>query len=389
MSSSGNLSGYHIPHLAPGTTASGLLDDLRESLRAPPTHNPHNPRLLAPGKQSAAPGGDPAARPSKRKVNGEKTETESKTGVDDSKGLGLALFPGRDKSYPDELNRLIGPLSCELCKAQMTSLKCARDHYESKAHDRHISAWLAKNYTDAGLQAPPVKRLLKQGPSGPAAFHCDLCDLDLTSATHARQHYQGRRHKLVEQKGSRPSGAGYYDSAGKWVRTGSKFEPKAMPDARYGIGTLFLKTETGSTGDEAADSAAGKAGGAGIAAEQPARTENEDSERSCSLCKIVVTSANQMQMHLDGARHQSKLRNAGQKEPPDVSSVAPAPASASALATENPDGLDLLLYRTPTGQYYCKPCNKMMNHVTTLQQHLVGKKHLKTAKNSQQANTLA
>ncbi|KAH8388675.1 hypothetical protein KR200_000437 [Drosophila serrata] len=387
MSSTGNLSGYHIPHLAPGDTASGDLDD--QSLRASPTPPPvvgaENPRLLAPGKQSTAPGGEPTSstkstKPQKRKANGEAT-----TGVDDGKTL--ALFPGRDKSYPDELNRLIGPLSCELCKAQMTSLKCARDHYESKAHDRHISAWLAKNYTDAGLQAPPVKRLLKHGPSGPNAFHCDLCDLDLTSTTHARQHYQGRKHKLVESKGSRPSGAGYYDDAGKWVRTGSKFEPKVSSDTRYGIGTLFLKTETQLAEDEAAEvivegglPAVGGAPVAVVAPEQPA----EDSERSCNLCKIVVTSANQMQMHLDGARHQSKLRNAGQKEPPDVS-----PSVASASAPENPNGLDLLLYRTPTGQYYCKSCNKMMNHVTTLQQHLVGKKHLKTTKNSLQAEKTA
>ncbi|KAH8245493.1 hypothetical protein KR032_010895 [Drosophila birchii] len=365
MSSSGNLSSYRIPHLAPGAA--------------------DNPPLLAPGNESTAPGSETtsSSRPPKRKANG-----ETSAGVDDGKAL--ALFPGRDKSYPDELNRLIGPLFCELCKAQMTSVKCARDHYESKAHDRHISAWLAKNYTDAGLQAPPVKRLLKQGPSGPNAFHCDLCDLDLTSATHARQHYQGRKHKLVENRGSRPSGAGYYDAGGKWVRTGSKFEPKVLPDGRFGIGTAFLKTETT---DEAAGAAAegaapvaggapatGRAPAAGPAPEQPA----EDSERSCSLCKIVVTSANQMQMHLDGARHQSRLRNAGQKEPPDVS-----PSVGPASSTENTDGLDLLLYRTPTGQYYCKPCNKMMNHVTTLQQHLVGKKHLKTAKNSLQAEKTA
>ncbi|KAH8342993.1 hypothetical protein KR059_003071 [Drosophila kikkawai] len=381
MTSSGNLSGYHIPHLAPGATASGVPDD--QSLRASPTPPPvvggtDKPRFLAPGK----PGGEPTAstRPPKRKVNG-----EIATSLDDGNGKDLELFPGRDKSYPDGLNQLIGPLSCKLCSVQMTSMISARDHYESRAHDRHISAWLAKNYTDAGLEAPPVKRFLKRSPTGPNAFHCDLCDLDLNSAAHASQHYSGRKHKLVEQKGSRPSGAGYYDAAGKWVRMGCKFEVKVSPDGRYGIGALFHKTETRSAEEEATGAAAGGAvEGVPAVGGAPKQTA-EDTECSCSLCNISVTSANQMEMHLKGARHQSKLRNAGQKEPPDVSSSA---ASAS-QATENAEGLDLLMHRTPTGQYYCKPCNKMMNHVTSLQQHLVGKKHLKTAKNSEQAEKSA
>lgn len=56
----------------------------------------------------------------------------------------LAMFLGRDESYPDELNSLIHPLSCDLCNTKMNSRLLAKDHYESKAHDKHISAWLFK-----------------------------------------------------------------------------------------------------------------------------------------------------------------------------------------------------------------------------------------------------
>lgn len=56
----------------------------------------------------------------------------------------LAIFIGRDKSYPDELNSLIHPATCDLCNMKMNSLASAKDHYESKAHDKNITHWLTK-----------------------------------------------------------------------------------------------------------------------------------------------------------------------------------------------------------------------------------------------------
>jgi len=370
MSSPGFLSDFHIPHLAPGATPYDPMDaTLDES--PPPPEISSGSRLVAPGKQTANPNSGSPRAPMKRKA--EPMEEDSSEA--DNK---LVLFPGRDESYPEELNRLIGPLHCELCKVQVTSRKCARDHYESKAHDRHISAWLAKNYTEAGLQAPPVKRLAKQGPTGPNAFHCDLCDLDLTSSMHARQHYLGRKHKLVEQRVSKPSGAGHYDAAGKWVRTGSKLEGDGVnpSDGRHGIGSLFLKAENSAQDAPAAEVPP---------PESPIKSD--DKERTCSLCKIVVTSAPQMQIHLAGARHQKNMKAAGQDqsaESGDVTLPEAPPAPAEKLSPQ-----ELAMYRTPIGQYYCQPCNMMMNHVTTLQQHLIGKKHLKTAKNLPQTENTA
>lgn len=56
----------------------------------------------------------------------------------------LVMFTGRDESYPKELNELIHPLACDLCNIKMNSRIIAKDHYQSKAHDKHISAWLTK-----------------------------------------------------------------------------------------------------------------------------------------------------------------------------------------------------------------------------------------------------
>ncbi|KAH8409228.1 hypothetical protein KR009_010944 [Drosophila setifemur] len=341
------LNGFKIPHLAPGPSVVAYqapLDEPQEPSQASAAFG-----FDGPGNQSS-----PSDSP------GSKAEAAKRKAEED-----LAWFPGRDKSYPDELNRLIRPQSCDLCRSQMTSLKCAREHYESKAHDRHISAWLARNYTDAGLQAPPVKRLLKEGPVGPNAFHCDLCDLALTSTKHARQHYMGRKHKMVEQRFAKPSGAGGYDESGKWKRLSSK---SGVPDGRYGIGTAFLQAENSSA------SVSGEGPSVAAASAMDLKTPI-DGLLSCSLCNIVVTSACQMKLHVGGARHQKILRTASQ----DPDSIIPVTLSELDSATADGD-LSLSMYRTPTGLYYCKPCNKILNHVTTLQQHLQGKKHRKIVK---------
>lgn len=316
--------------------------------------------------------------------------TNEEAGAGAGESNNLVMFQGRDQSYPDELNKLIQPLSCQLCKSQMTSLKSAKDHYESKSHDRHISAWLAKNYTEAGLQTPPVKRLVKEGPTGPNAFHCTLCDLALTSKTHARQHYSGRRHQLVEQRRSKPSGAGYYNTEGNWVRTGSKAEPGAPDDGRFGIGELFLTPPRANVSDSSQEPRPIEVmttNGRKCKVEEVSAVTAAVLAESlmCKICKTSVTSASQIKMHMDGAKHQKNLRKQSMEDDSFGSGFASGSAGSSQLEEQSvPASVDLkidyLLYRTPSGSYYCKLCNKAMNHISILQQHLQGKKHLKTVR---------
>ncbi|ALC49971.1 CG1231 [Drosophila busckii] len=314
-------------------------------------------RFLSPGKPIETIDATVIAavtqRPQKRKLSQEPCTEGSK----------LIFFSGRDESYPAELNKLIEPLSCQLCKTQMTSMKCAKDHYGSKAHDRHMNAWLAKNYTEMGLETPPIKRLLKEGPIGPNAFHCELCDLPLTSATHARQHYAGRRHQLVQQKRSKPSGA----------------EPKVTDDGRFGIGELFIQASKEHQLINTKETNNG----------QPL-----DEGLHCKICKIRVSSKSQIQMHLDGAKHQKNLRK--QLIDPDATTTknnqaATIPAGDLIASKAQPEADkkidDLPMYRTPSGSYYCKLCNMAMNHITILQQHLQGKKHLKNMRQQHEKTT--
>uniref|UniRef100_A0A1A9WSC5 C2H2-type domain-containing protein n=1 Tax=Glossina brevipalpis TaxID=37001 RepID=A0A1A9WSC5_9MUSC len=318
-------------------------------------------------------------KPVKRKYNAGPGSIEkiSETTADGK----LVLFQGRDESYPDELNKLIHPMSCELCDVKMNSLLSAKDHYESKVHDRGLSAWLKKNYVEKGLEAPPVKRFLKQGTTGPDAYYCEACDLKLTSLAHANQHYAGKKHRLVISKFAKPSGAGYYDSEGRWVRTASKQSVKAPNDGRYGIGEQFkISSSSSSTNTNASID---------VKPNQETNTQ-PDSLLFCSMCSVSVTSALQMAMHLNGIKHKKKLQKTGAESAivTNESSVD-QPVTTCFQLQENvlstvlqadsttTDPSDLSMYRTPSGQFYCKVCNTTMTNVPSLQQHLSGKRHLK------------
>ncbi|XP_067636721.1 zinc finger protein 346-like [Eurosta solidaginis] len=370
------LSGYHIPTITtlrlpspppPPPPPTFTPEELQRYQQTPGDQYQNVNRFIPPGLQGTnyVP---PPPKPQKRKYDagpGKRFPYIKETTADGQ----LVIFQGRDESYPDELNKLIHPLNCGLCDVKMNSIKSAKDHYESKPHDRAITNWLTKTYTAKGLEAPTVKRFIKEGHVGPNAYHCDVCDLHFGSLAHASQHFAGRKHKLVAHKLSKPSGMGYYDANNKWIRTGSKFTPTDV-DGRFGIGEMFKKTTDENTPDTTTPAA-------GVPAPLTKRTNLLG--LYCEACNVSVTSQAQMTMHLNGTKHKKKLKALF------LEAALPLP-TAAADNTNNEDSIseslqqsdsDLSMYRTPSGSYYCQPCNINMCHVPALQQHLIGKKHLK------------
>lgn len=247
------------------------------------------------------------------------------------------------------------------------------------------------------MNPPDIKRSYKQGPVGPDAFYCDKCDLKLTSLTHASQHYSGKKHQMVVAKRCKPSGAGFYDNEGKWVRLSSKPQ---KTDRRFGIGEQFQcvpnDTVTTTTGDEYTNNSGTTDTTFKSLVSQPIVTKppkiskvvESDPNLFCAVCKVGVTSALQMATHLSGSKHQKKLKASGT----EITNTGHIPSSTTNL-TINPiesirDNLlnsvsvgkgsntDLSMYRTPSGQYYCQGCNIRITNITALEQHLKGKRHL-------------
>ena len=107
----------------------------------------HPERFIAPSKQGT--GYVPYKTAFKRKFSGTggsggSAAKKEANFVEISSDGKLVIFLGRDESYPDELNALIHPLSCDLCNVKMNSRTSAKDHYESKVHDKSLTSWLGK-----------------------------------------------------------------------------------------------------------------------------------------------------------------------------------------------------------------------------------------------------
>ncbi|KAJ6645886.1 Zinc finger matrin-type protein 3 [Pseudolycoriella hygida] len=282
----------------------------------------------------------PVNAPTKRKI--------------EEKAPHLFYRPPSDTSLPIELTRLMLPLRCDLCSVTLNSTITAKTHYDAKSHDKKVNAWLLKWSTRTG-QPMPKREKLVEGPSGPNAFHCEQCDLPLTSLQHANQHYSGKRHRMAVA-GANPHGSGYYGPDGKWIRVQTKVA--ADPTGRFNIGETFIKNTEPQ-------------------APPPPPTAESDSDKYCSLCSVFVTSQAHMQLHLQGAKHAKKLRAAG--APPYSADGQDTILQSIDIkqSKPNPKKRDISIYRTPSGLFYCKPCDVTIPNELLFHQHLDGKKHIK------------
>uniref|UniRef100_A0A1A9WZV2 Matrin-type domain-containing protein n=1 Tax=Glossina brevipalpis TaxID=37001 RepID=A0A1A9WZV2_9MUSC len=269
----------------------------------------------------------------------------------------MVIFQGRDESYPDELNKLIHPMSCEVCNVKTNSLSSAKDHYESRVHDRRLTAWLNKIYVEKGLEAPSLKRFFKHGTAGPHSYYCKVCNLKLTSLAHANQHCAGRKHRLAISKLANSPDAGYYNSEDTSVSTVNKQNIKIANDGPYGTEDQFKISSSSSTNSNASTN---------IKPNQDTNTQL-NSLLFCSMCSVTVTSALQMAAHLNGIKHKKKLQGPGAGSGTVINEgIIDKPVTACSQLQDNvlstllktnstiTDSTDLSTYRTPNGLFYCK-----------------------------------
>ena len=128
----------------------------------------------------------------------------------------------------------------------------------------------------------------------------------------------------------------------------------------------------------------------------------------CEVCKVGATSQQQLDMHLNGKAHRARVEgrgphsgNRGQQNqqlsrPPQSTPSAITPSNKVRLSqylTQRlngsksdiilriklfQQGKDLSIYRTPSGQFYCSPCNLSLNSESQFTQHCDSKKHKRT-----------
>ncbi|XP_034668776.1 uncharacterized protein LOC117901916 [Drosophila subobscura] len=230
-----------------------------------------------------------------------------------------AFYP----NFPPEWRNLFRWNNCSLCHKTMRTIRNAVEHYSSKEHDRRMTMRTLR-MPDGGFNQsvnPSAESLQEQRSARSIDFYCELCDLMLTSNAHADQHFQGRRHRMVANKLSKPNGLGHYNAEGRWVRTDNKW-------------------------------------------------------MNCELCDVSITSDSQMAMHMAGAKHRKRVVDcyiSGHMEVPfDGHHVSTD--SMSALQPLGPHIRKSDIFDINSG-YYCDVCEVPLNHRKSAKQHMKGRLH--------------
>ncbi|XP_018321678.1 zinc finger matrin-type protein 4-like [Agrilus planipennis] len=238
-----------------------------------------------------------------------------------------------DHSLPNELKLQFQPLFCKLCSMTLSSNTMARLHYVSKNHNKKIKNWLIQYSERTGEPLHPrvtseSKTNKKDQIENPSYYFCSACNLPLTGKLHSESHYMGRQHQKIVSESRHASGAVVVAN---------------YPEIFDNKSTLpFLKE---GCADPAFPNADGNVPG-----------DSKRTNLACELCSVRVTCREQLEQHLQGAKHKKKLKlieNMGsEKGSPDFAEC-----------------------RTPSGSFYCSVCKVTVNSAAQFRSHQESKKH--------------
>ncbi|XP_076292635.1 zinc finger protein 346 [Lasioglossum baleicum] len=252
-----------------------------------------------------------------------------------------------------ELSALMKPLKCDLCNAVMNSTLQAKLHYDGKPHQKKVSMFLNQSVKKQKTDDGQVTSTTNDWQN-----YCDICKTWFTSQTDATQHYAGKKHIRAANGGrrARPS---------KKSQSQSQYN-QIDPTGRFGIGTGFQPEVQPPAPPQPVvpDGAAAlpTPGAATLYTPPPYPTPLR-----CDLCGVSANRQDQLETHKRGARHLRMLRLNGLP--------VPEPAIENETSPTTPGPIDYSIYRTPSGQYYCAPCNLSLNSESMFAQHVESKKH--------------
>ncbi|XP_030754486.1 zinc finger matrin-type protein 3-like [Sitophilus oryzae] len=282
-----------------------------------------------------------------------------------------------DSSLPKDLKLLFQPLFCKLCTAQLSSNQSAKMHYKSKNHEKKIRKWLIEYSEKSGEPLHKRARVSNEKQSegadkNPAWFHCDVCDLQLTGRLHAESHYMGKNHQKALLGYKAPAGQGYYDATGKWVRTNpTKSKLYNFENGEDNFGAAFKATVPKTSAPREVPSSSKK--------------EAIPTAFHCDVCNINTTCQDQLDNHYRGQKHLKKLKQLGMTNYSEQREIIEAIVTPTVEVLTEKD-LNLSVYRTPSGDYYCPSCNSTSNSEGQFLQHWTSKNHMKKASQKRNNN---
>ncbi|XP_043262430.1 zinc finger protein 346-like isoform X1 [Colletes gigas] len=254
-----------------------------------------------------------------------------------------------------ELSALMKPLKCDLCNAVMNSTLQAKLHYDGKPHQKKVSMFLNQSVKKLKTEDGQVSSTTNDWQN-----YCDICKTWFTSQTDATQHYAGKKHVRAANGGhqSRPSK--------KSSQSQSQYN-QIDPTGRFRIGAAF-QAEVPSAAPTQPVASEGSTASIPAPGTGPVYTPPpHPTPLRCDLCGVSANRQDQLETHKRGARHLRMLKLNGLPVPESANENECTPVA--------PGPIDYSICRTPSGQYYCAPCNLSLNSESTFAQHVESKKH--------------
>nr|XP_050023607.1 zinc finger protein 385D-like isoform X1 [Dermacentor andersoni] len=206
------------------------------------------------------------------------TTTNANSGSSAKNGLAAAIEAAKRDGIPVEM---IQALYCKLCDAKLNGSLQATAHYVGKSHAKRVKQYqqgqgrVGQQRLNAAAAAggDASKGAATDGGKRPVPDtlekFCKLCDVAFTSEIQAKQHYDGRNHQR-RMRGEPPLPKGFYNPAtGRWQRQ----PPPGMA----------LKPPT------------------------PRKPPTPGNQFYCEPCRSSLTSEQQLQSHLQGAKHKARV----------------------------------------------------------------------------------
>ncbi|XP_037284363.2 uncharacterized protein LOC119177080 [Rhipicephalus microplus] len=224
--------------------------------------------------------GTTASQPAATSVEGTSATSANSNSASNAKnGLAQAIEAAKRDGIPVDM---IQALYCKLCDAKLNGSLQATAHYVGKSHAKRVKQYqhcqgrVGQQRLNAAAAAggDASKGAVTEGGKRPVSEtlekFCKLCDVAFTSEIQAKQHYDGRNHQR-RMRGEPPLPKGFYNPAtGRWQR---------QPPPGMAIKSPPPKKPL-------------LAGG---------------SQFYCEPCHSSLTSKQQLQSHLQGAKHKARV----------------------------------------------------------------------------------
>ncbi|XP_057322901.1 zinc finger homeobox protein 2-like isoform X2 [Microplitis mediator] len=232
-----------------------------------------------------------------------------------------------------ELTTLMKPLKCDLCNAVMNSTLQAKLHYDGKPHQKKVSMYLNQSVKRIKSDTGTVNTVTNNDWDS----YCDVCKTWFTSQTDAAQHYAGKKHIRATTGASKH----------KTHKKNSNQVP-VDPTGRFGIGTGFHGNNSVPVAPAIVPPVAPPVAPPVIPVAAPI----------VQVAPVPPVPA---------------VSEIGVGSPGVAGLEGFAPGAASYV--QEPTTIDYSIYRTPSGSYYCAPCNKSFTSENSFGQHVESKKH--------------